>query len=121
MIGLWEIIVTLFQILPDLEEHLMITLQEAAIGFISAIIFAFMLAIIMDSIPLLKKAIYPLLIMIKKILASVCIGIGLIGCSPKDNVNKEEKLDKVTFILDWLPNTNHTGLYVALEKGYYEE
>lgn len=63
--------------------------------------------------------------MIKKILACVCIvsilGIGLIGCSPKDNVNKEEKLDKVTFILDWLPNTNHTGLYVALEKGYYEE
>ena len=23
--------------------------------------------------------------------------------------------------LDWTPNTNHTGLYVALEKGFYEE
>lgn len=34
---------------------------------------------------------------------------------------KEEKLEKVTFVLDWTPNTNHTGLYVAQEKGYFEE
>lgn len=33
--------------------------------------------------------------------------------------NKE--LRKVTFVLDWTPNTNHTGLYVAQEKGYYAE
>ncbi|QOT00040.1 ABC transporter substrate-binding protein [Brevibacterium sp. JNUCC-42] len=24
-------------------------------------------------------------------------------------------------VLDWTPNTNHTGLYVALEKGYFTE
>lgn len=24
-------------------------------------------------------------------------------------------------MLDWFPNTNHTGLYVALDKGWYEE
>lgn len=30
-------------------------------------------------------------------------------------------LPKVTIMLDWVPNTNHTGLYVALEKGYYKE
>ena len=24
---------------------------------------------------------------------------------------------KVTFVLDWTPNTNHTGVYVAVEKG----
>lgn len=30
-------------------------------------------------------------------------------------------LDNTTVILDWTPNTNHTGLYVALEKGYYKE
>ncbi len=30
-------------------------------------------------------------------------------------------LDKVTLILDWTPNTNHTGIYVALEKGWYRE
>lgn len=30
-------------------------------------------------------------------------------------------LQKVTFVLDWTPNTNHTGLYVAQEKGYFKE
>lgn len=27
----------------------------------------------------------------------------------------------VVAMLDWFPNTNHTGLYVALDKGWYEE
>lgn len=30
-------------------------------------------------------------------------------------------LKKVTFVLDWTPNTNHTGLYVALKNGYFED
>lgn len=29
--------------------------------------------------------------------------------------------DKITVVLDWTPNTNHTGLYVALENGYFED
>ena len=28
---------------------------------------------------------------------------------------------KITFVLDWTPNTNHTGLYVAQEKGYFAD
>ncbi len=28
---------------------------------------------------------------------------------------------EVSFQLDWTPNTNHTGLYVAEKEGYYEE
>ena len=36
------------------------------------------------------------------------------------NITKEKK-EKVTFVLDWTPNTNHTGLYVAKEKGYFDE
>ncbi len=35
--------------------------------------------------------------------------------------DKTEELQKVTVILDWVPNTNHTGLYAALDLGYYEE
>ena len=31
-----------------------------------------------------------------------------------------EKTD-ITFVLDWTPNTNHTGLYVAQEKGWFDE
>ena len=30
-------------------------------------------------------------------------------------------LTQITFCLDWTPNTNHTGLYVAQQMGYYEE
>ena len=30
-------------------------------------------------------------------------------------------LTKVTFALDWTPNTNHTGVYVAAARGYYED
>ncbi|SKC82222.1 ABC-type nitrate/sulfonate/bicarbonate transport system, substrate-binding protein [Maledivibacter halophilus] len=37
------------------------------------------------------------------------------------NEEKESELEKVTFILDYLPNTNHTGIYTALEKGYFKE
>jgi len=28
---------------------------------------------------------------------------------------------KATLSLDWVPNTNHTGFYVALDKGWYKE
>ena len=28
-------------------------------------------------------------------------------------------MDAVRVVLDWTPNTNHTGLYVALEKGWF--
>ncbi len=31
-----------------------------------------------------------------------------------------KKPDRVTVLLDWTPNTNHTGLYVAKDKGYYK-
>ena len=42
----------------------------------------------------------------------------LTGCS---NTKTESRLEKITFVLDWTPNTNHTGLYVAQQKGYFEE
>lgn len=32
-----------------------------------------------------------------------------------------DKLTDVTLVLNWFPNTNHTGLYVAQDLGYYEE
>lgn len=30
-------------------------------------------------------------------------------------------LQKITFVLDYVPNTNHTGIYAAIDKGYYAE
>ena len=46
----------------------------------------------------------------------------LSGCSKKED-KSSEGLQDVTMVLDWTPNTNHTGLYVALENGYtlYDE
>ena len=32
-----------------------------------------------------------------------------------------DQLEKVTVILDYVANTNHTGMYVALDQGYYKE
>lgn len=32
-----------------------------------------------------------------------------------------KELKKITFCLDWTPNTNHTGIYAAQALGYFEE
>lgn len=34
---------------------------------------------------------------------------------------KPKGLEEITIVLDWTPNTNHTGLYVAKIKGYFKE
>lgn len=31
------------------------------------------------------------------------------------------ELEKFSVALDWTPNTNHTGIYVALQKGWYKD
>ncbi|MFQ9674930.1 MAG: ABC transporter substrate-binding protein, partial [Clostridium paraputrificum] len=42
-------------------------------------------------------------------------------CGASKKSEGEEGLEKVKVILDWTPNTNHTGIYVAKEKGYFKE
>jgi len=36
------------------------------------------------------------------------------------NRQQSSKLTKFVIALDWTPNTNHTGIYVALSKGWYK-
>ncbi|MGS0764092.1 ABC transporter substrate-binding protein [Syntrophomonas curvata] len=48
------------------------------------------------------------------------LSIPLAGCNQTPQPAPNEKLTKVTVLLDWLPNTNHTGLYVAQDKGYFK-
>lgn len=46
------------------------------------------------------------------------------GASGKANsagARRGEDLKEVTFVLDWTPNTNHTGLYVAQAQGFFAE
>lgn len=62
----------------------------------------------------------------KKVISMVTVALAsvmmLSGCSSKANEGTSNNdLEKVKLILDWTPNTNHTGIYVAKEKGYYEE
>jgi ABC-type nitrate/sulfonate/bicarbonate transport system substrate-binding protein len=51
--------------------------------------------------------------------------LSLAGCGPKTTPEPTSTptpaLEKATLSLDWVPNTNHTGLYVALEKGWYAQ
>lgn len=64
--------------------------------------------------------------MLKKVisllLATSMTMILFVGCgAKKENAKKEVPLKKITVILDWIPNTNHTGLYVAKDKGFFKE
>ena len=58
------------------------------------------------------------------LLGSIILASALVACGEKKEETKTEapvELKKVDFLLDWVPNTNHTGLYVAKEKGYFAE
>ncbi len=35
--------------------------------------------------------------------------------------DEHDGVDRVRFALDWTPNTNHSGLYLARERGFYKE
>nr|AYA93372.1 putative ABC transporter [uncultured bacterium pG7] len=57
-------------------------------------------------------------------LLRLTLGLGMIlsvilgGCKGTTSTGK---LTKAILSLDWMPNTNHTGFYVALDKGWYAE
>lgn len=51
----------------------------------------------------------------RALLAAVALLLPLAACASDADENT------IRFALDWTPNTNHTGLYVAIEKGYFEE
>lgn len=48
------------------------------------------------------------------LLLSLSIIFCLSACGKAEN-------DKITIVLDWTPNTNHTGIFVAEANGYFEE
>ena len=47
----------------------------------------------------------------------VALGLVVIACGDDE---PDEPTD-VTFMLDWTPNTNHAGVYIAKAKGWYED
>ncbi|MGO4890622.1 ABC transporter substrate-binding protein [Anaerobacillus sp. MEB173] len=82
--------------------------------------------------------------MLKKLMACLLLVLmfALVGCSNQSEESSQSEevevevegssetdgqadvsagLVEATLILDWVPNTNHTGIYVAQEKGFFEE
>jgi len=57
----------------------------------------------------MKRLLLIILLLIISLIISAC-------GSPAD-----DELIPVTFMLDWVPNTNHTGIFVAEANGYFEE
>lgn len=58
----------------------------------------------------------------KKWLGVFLVLLLLAGCaSNHDKQSNKEGVTELTMVLDWTPNTNHTGLYVAQEKGYFKD
>ena len=63
---------------------------------------------------------------------STCSGLGaaaLAGCAPASGTDDDATPDggadgpsgltKVSFVLDYSPNVNHTGIYVAIDQGFF--
>ena len=64
----------------------------------------------------------------KKVLAGILAAtmvFSMAACgekpAEKEGETAKKEQEKITFVLDWTPNTNHTGLYVAQDQGYFEE
>ena len=58
--------------------------------------------------------------MYSKIKYIICLFLFVVlfcSCGNTDTVD----FNKIDFVLDWIPNTNHTGVYVADKLGYFEE
>ncbi|QIK83351.1 ABC transporter substrate-binding protein [Sanguibacter sp. HDW7] len=43
------------------------------------------------------------------------------GCAGDAEAGTAQALRPVSIVLDWTPNTNHLGLYLALEKGWFRD
>lgn len=59
----------------------------------------------------------------KRILSLILVCAMLFcGCSTAgDSSNNKKELKELDVVLDWYPNALHAFMYVAMEKGYYEE
>ena len=61
--------------------------------------------------------------LVKISITVLLITVILLFCLPacQKGTSGEKEFQKITVILDWVPNTNHTGIYVAKENGYYND
>ena len=59
------------------------------------------------------------------ILGAIAMLVGVTACGQSNDSTKTAAdgngLTKVTFMLSWAPDTNHIGVYVAKNKGYFKQ
>ena len=57
------------------------------------------------------------------LMATACVLATFAGCTKdeKEPGAQTQEKTKITVVLDWTPNTNHTGLYVAQKNGYFAD
>ncbi len=53
---------TFWETLPQMMHHARVTILECLVGFAMAIILAFVIALLMDELPMVRKTLYPLLV-----------------------------------------------------------
>jgi ABC-type nitrate/sulfonate/bicarbonate transport system substrate-binding protein len=53
--------------------------------------------------------------------AATVAGLAACGGDSDADTGTGEAVTTIRFALDWTPNTNHTGLFVAQEKGYFSD
>lgn len=57
----------------------------------------------------------------KKLLATVLALASCVAIPGYAQTTKDTPKDELTLVLDWVPNTNHTGIFVAKDKGYFAD
>ncbi|MDR1734680.1 MAG: ABC transporter substrate-binding protein [Oscillospiraceae bacterium] len=56
------------------------------------------------------------------VILTIVLLLGITSCGTEgEKADSGSSTEKITFVLDWTPNTNHTGLYVAEAKGYFAQ
>jgi len=53
--------------------------------------------------------------------ASLAISAGLAVSAPTARVTNAQERSSVTLALDWYPNANHAGIYLARDRGYFAD
>src|SRR3972149_11104605 len=56
----------------------------------------------------------------KRLLALMLIA-AVLGPLAACGASQPSELTRVTLMLDWVPNTNHTGIFVAQQRGYFKD
>lgn len=53
---------------------------------------------------------------------TICAALSLTACQVGEpEPTSRDTLQPVTLMLDWVPNTNHSGIFIAQERGYFRD